>query len=181
MPGAITHTQSTLAQARLARRRPPLQLSQERRLRVDESRVRPPCRTGAKSDGFDHRRGDAAEQQLSAHEGAVFLEHGAEGEAAAQLVFTTKPYETDGRRVAAVKRLVVDGPTAGQLDTLFESENLVNGATLGRDGRLLLEDPAFKAVVEEYAADQSLFFAEYTSAWTKLQENGVAEQLRDEL
>ena len=45
----------------------------------------------------------------------------------------------------------------------------------------LLEDPAFKAVVEEYAADQSLFFAEYTSAWTKLQENGVAELLRDEL
>ena len=66
---------------------------------------------------------------LSAHEGAVFLEYGAEGEAAAQLLFTTKPYETDGRRVAAVKRLVVDGPTAGQLDTLFESENLVNGAT----------------------------------------------------
>ena len=28
---------------------------------------------------------------LSAHEGAVFLEHGAEGEAAAQLLFTTKP------------------------------------------------------------------------------------------
>ena len=67
--------------------------------------------------------------QLSAHEGAVFLEHGAEGEAAPSLLFTTKPYETDGRRVAAVKRLVVDGPTAGQLDTLFESENLVNGAT----------------------------------------------------
>ena len=45
----------------------------------------------------------------------------------------------------------------------------------------LLEDPAFKAVVEEYAADQSLFFEEYTSAWIKLQENGVAELLRDEL
>ena len=45
----------------------------------------------------------------------------------------------------------------------------------------LLEDPAFKAVVEEYAADQSLFFEEYASAWTKLQENGVAELLRDEL
>ena len=45
----------------------------------------------------------------------------------------------------------------------------------------LLEDPAFKAVVEEYAADQSLFFEEYASAWIKLQENGVAEQLRDEL
>ena len=45
----------------------------------------------------------------------------------------------------------------------------------------LLEDPAFKAVVEEYAADQSLFFEEYASAWTKLQENGVAERLRDEL
>ena len=45
----------------------------------------------------------------------------------------------------------------------------------------LLEDPAFRAVVEEYAADQSLFFEEYTSAWIKLQENGVAERLRDEL
>ncbi len=74
---------------------------------------------------------------LSAHEGAVFLEHGAEGEAAASLLFTTKPYEhTDGRRLAAVKRLVVEGPTAGRLDTLVESENLFNGATLGRDGRL---------------------------------------------
>ena len=40
--------------------------------------------------------GDA--MKLSAHEGAVFLEHGAEGEAAASLVFTTKPYETDGGR-----------------------------------------------------------------------------------
>ena len=65
--------------------------------------------------------GDA--MALSAHEGAVFLEHGAEGEAAASLIFTTKPYEhSDGRRLAAVKRLVVDGPTAGRLDTLFESE-----------------------------------------------------------
>ena len=45
----------------------------------------------------------------------------------------------------------------------------------------LAQDPAFKAVVEEYAADQSLFFEEYTSAWIKLQENGVAERLRDEL
>ena len=76
---------------------------------------------------------------LSAHEGAVFLEHGAEGEAAASLLFTTKPYEhNDGRRLAAVKRLVVEGPTAGRLDTLVESENLFNGATLGRDGRLYL-------------------------------------------
>ena len=45
----------------------------------------------------------------------------------------------------------------------------------------LAQDPAFKAVVEEYAADQSLFFEEYASAWIKLQENGVAERLRDEL
>ena len=44
---------------------------------------------------------------LSAHEGAVFLEHGAEGEAAASLLFTTKPYEhTDGRRLAAVMTAV---------------------------------------------------------------------------
>ena len=55
MPRAITHTQSTLAQARLARRRPPLQLSRERDLRVAESRVRPPRRTGAKSYSSDHR------------------------------------------------------------------------------------------------------------------------------
>ena len=44
----------------------------------------------------------------------------------------------------------------------------------------LLEDAAFKAVVEEYAADPALFFKEYASAWTKLQESG-AGMLRDEL
>ena len=45
----------------------------------------------------------------------------------------------------------------------------------------LLEDAAFKSVVEEYAADQSRFFADFVSAWTRLQENGVGDLLRDEL
>lgn len=50
--------------------------------------------------------GDA--MALSAHEGAVFLEHGAEGEAAASLLFTTKPYEhTDGKTGRATP--VADG------------------------------------------------------------------------
>ncbi len=48
---------------------------------------------------------------LSAHEGAVFLEHGAEGEAAPCLLFTTKPYENDGRRVAAAR----DGELLGKI------------------------------------------------------------------
>ena len=47
--------------------------------------------------------------------------------------------------------------------------------------RVMLLTRCGDAVVEEYAADQSLFFEEYTSAWIKLQENGVAEQLRDDL
>mmetsp|Transcript_4501 Transcript_4501/g.13571 ORF Transcript_4501/g.13571 Transcript_4501/m.13571 type:complete len:229 (-) Transcript_4501:57-743(-) len=44
----------------------------------------------------------------------------------------------------------------------------------------LLEDPAFKAVVEEYASDQDAFFRDYTSAWVRLQELGTAG-LRDAL
>jgi len=45
----------------------------------------------------------------------------------------------------------------------------------------LLEDAAFKSVVQEYAADESRFFADFVSAWTRHQENGVGDLLRDEL
>ena len=61
------------------------------------------------------------------------------------------------------------------------ARHIITGTIMLVSDLALLEDPAFKAVVEEYAADQSLFFEEYASAWIKLQENGVAEQLRDAL
>jgi len=44
----------------------------------------------------------------------------------------------------------------------------------------LLTDSAFKTHVERYAADQQAFFADFTTAWVKLQENGVAS-LRNQL
>lgn len=44
----------------------------------------------------------------------------------------------------------------------------------------LLEDPKFKVHVERYANDQAAFFADYTAAWVKLQENGCPS-LRDTL
>lgn len=44
----------------------------------------------------------------------------------------------------------------------------------------LLDDDAFKVHVEKYAADQDTFFSDFTSAWVKLQENGVSS-LRDTL
>ena len=42
----------------------------------------------------------------------------------------------------------------------------------------LLEEP-FRAIVEEYAADQDAYFRDFVSAWVRIQENGVAN-LRDE-
>uniref|UniRef100_A0A7S4VYV9 Peroxidase n=1 Tax=Alexandrium monilatum TaxID=311494 RepID=A0A7S4VYV9_9DINO len=36
----------------------------------------------------------------------------------------------------------------------------------------LLQDPAFKKHVDLYAADQSLFFADFADSWVRLQENG---------
>lgn len=45
----------------------------------------------------------------------------------------------------------------------------------------LLEDEAFKVKVEEYAKDQAKFFEDFTKAWVKLQENGCADSLRDQL
>ena len=44
----------------------------------------------------------------------------------------------------------------------------------------LLKDPAFKEHVEKYAADQDAYFADFTTAWVKLQENGCSG-LRDSL
>jgi len=79
---------------------------------------------------------------LGAHEGAVFLEHGSQDSSpilsrSPCLIFTTKPHkDKTGAEIAQVKRLIIDGPRKGDLQTLFTSENLVNGATLGYDGRL---------------------------------------------
>lgn len=44
----------------------------------------------------------------------------------------------------------------------------------------LTTDPKFRPHVEQYAADQAAFFADFTSAWVKLQENGCTS-LRDAL
>jgi len=37
----------------------------------------------------------------------------------------------------------------------------------------LLSDPSFRSYVELYAKDEKAFFADFSSAWTKLTENGV--------
>ena len=39
----------------------------------------------------------------------------------------------------------------------------------------LLEDDKFRPWVEKYAEDQDAYFADFTDAWVRLQENGVAE------
>ena len=44
----------------------------------------------------------------------------------------------------------------------------------------LLEDAAYKVHVERYAEDEAAYFADFTAAWVKLQENGVVA-LRDSL
>lgn len=44
----------------------------------------------------------------------------------------------------------------------------------------LLSDPAFRTHVERYAADQDAFFADYATAWQKLQELGCSD-LREAL
>lgn len=44
----------------------------------------------------------------------------------------------------------------------------------------LLEDDAFKVHVDKYASDEAAYFADFTAAWVKLQENGVSG-LRDTL
>lgn len=44
----------------------------------------------------------------------------------------------------------------------------------------LLEDDSFKVHVEKYAKDQSAYFADFVTAWVKLQENGCSN-LRDSL
>jgi len=76
------------------------------------------------------------------------------------------------------------------LGKTYESEKAPNGAEQFRDPKegtimltsdlALLSDPAFKSVVEEYAEKEDVYFSDFTSAWVKLQENGV-EDLRDEL
>jgi len=42
----------------------------------------------------------------------------------------------------------------------------------------LVQDASLKKHVEEYAKDQNLWFADFTKAWIKLQENGVEQYLR---
>lgn len=42
----------------------------------------------------------------------------------------------------------------------------------------LIEDATFKAHVERYAADQKLWFEDFTKAWVILQEFGL-EELRE--
>ena len=39
---------------------------------------------------------------------------------------------------------------------------------------VLTQDPAFRPWVEKYAADEELFFKDFSAAFKKLQENGVA-------
>jgi len=59
-------------------------------------------------------------------------------------------------------------------------ENKETGTIMLISDLALLEDDAFKVHVEKYAADESAYFADFTSAWVKLQENGCSD-LRDEL
>ena len=88
----------------------------------------------------------------------------------------------DGDRHCSYRESVVFESLSREFDRLVGPEPKATALiTVLVSDLALLEDPAFRAVVEEYAADQSLFFEEYASAWIKLQENGVAERLRDEL
>jgi catalase (peroxidase I) len=76
------------------------------------------------------------------------------------------------------------------LSKTYEAETTVKGCPQHRHGAsstmmlisdlALLEDPAFKEWVDKYAADQDAFFADFTAAWTKLQELGC-EDLRETL
>ena len=61
---------------------------------------------------------------------------------------------------------------AGQFD------NKDVGTMMLESDLALLKDPAFKSVVEEYAANQGAFFKDFASAWQKMQELGVAASLR---
>jgi catalase (peroxidase I) len=44
---------------------------------------------------------------------------------------------------------------------------------------VLFVDPIFKTIVQQYAADQSIFFSEFKIAFAKLLENGVAAGLSE--
>lgn len=55
-----------------------------------------------------------------------------------------------------------------------------SGTMMLKSDIALIEEPSFKAIVEEYAKNQDAFFADFTSAWVKLQENGTTG-LRDTL
>jgi len=61
-----------------------------------------------------------------------------------------------------------------------QHRNAATGTIMLISDLALLSDPAFKGHVERYAADQSAYFADFSEAWVKLQENGCSD-LRDSL
>eukprot|EP00908_Phaeocystis_cordata_P008340 Transcript_18996.p3 GENE.Transcript_18996~~Transcript_18996.p3 ORF type:complete len:257 (+),score=122.60 Transcript_18996:31-771(+) len=54
-------------------------------------------------------------------------------------------------------------------------EHKASGTIMLISDLALLEDDAYKTHVERYAADQDAYFTDFTAAWVKLQENGVAK------
>ena len=56
-----------------------------------------------------------------------------------------------------------------------------NSGTVMLISDLALLGPPFRPFVDQFAKDQNAFFAAFTNAWVKLQENGVESSLRSEL
>lgn len=89
-------------------------------------------------------------EELNAHEAAIFLEHGAGAYYHPCLIFTTKPYDSSGKKVVGIKRLALAGPDRGQVDVLHTSGNCFNGGTVGFDGRLYFCCQGPKANANKY-------------------------------
>ena len=62
----------------------------------------------------------------------------------------------------------------------MQLRNKETGTIMLLSDMALLTDPEFRTHCETYAKDQAAYFKDFTSAWVKLQENGVAE-LREAL
>jgi len=62
-----------------------------------------------------------------------------------------------------------------------QCRHAASGTIMLKSDLALLNDAAFKKHVEEYSRDQALFFADFAKAWTKLQENGCENLMRDVL
>mmetsp|Transcript_93876 Transcript_93876/g.205502 ORF Transcript_93876/g.205502 Transcript_93876/m.205502 type:complete len:413 (+) Transcript_93876:187-1425(+) len=62
-----------------------------------------------------------------------------------------------------------------------QHRHVASGTMMLVSDMALLQDPEFKKHVQAYADDQTLWFSDFTKAWTKLQENGVENLLRDVL